>query len=139
VVMPRTTPEPVALGDRPAIARRAGAHALVSLHLNALPDGGTPFTAHRTGTDYFHPHSAPLARAVQAGMVAEMGLRDLGVYYDNLALVRPTWMPSVLCEGAFMMIPEQEAALRTPEFQERYARGVMLGLERYFRELQSGQ
>src|SRR5690606_6448870 len=60
VVMTRTTPDPVALGDRPAIARRAGAHALVSIHLNALPDGVNPFNAHGTGTYYFHPHSDPL-------------------------------------------------------------------------------
>jgi len=66
-----------------------------------------------------------------------MGLRDLGVYYDNLALTRPTWMPSILCEGAFLMLPEQEAALRTPEFQERYARGIVDGLEEYFRGLAS--
>ena len=107
----------------------------MSIHLNALPDGVNPFTAHGTGTYYFHPHSEPLARTVQRGMVRHMGLRNLGVYYDNLALVRPTWMPSVLCEGAFLMIPEQEAALRTSEFQERYARGVADGLEEYFRRL----
>jgi N-acetylmuramoyl-L-alanine amidase len=64
-----------------------------------------------------------------------MRLRDLGVYYDNLALARPTWMPSVLCEGAFIIVPEQEAALRTPEFQQRYAEGVVDGLEAYFRKL----
>jgi N-acetylmuramoyl-L-alanine amidase len=131
--------EPVALGDRPIMARRADAHALVSIHLNALPDGVNPFTAHGTGTYYFHPHAAPLARAVQAGMVRRMGLRDLGTYYDNLALVRPTWMPAVLCEGAFLMIPEQEAALRTPEFQAAYARGVADGLEAYFRGLATGR
>jgi N-acetylmuramoyl-L-alanine amidase len=135
VVMTRTTPDAVPLGDRPRIARAADAHALVSIHLNALPDGVNPFTAHGTGTYYFHPHSEPLARTVQRGMVRHMGLRNLGVYYDNLALVRPTWMPSVLCEGAFLMIPEQEAALRTSEFQERYARGVADGLEEYFRRL----
>jgi N-acetylmuramoyl-L-alanine amidase len=133
VVMTRTSPGPVPLGMRPIIARRANAHALVSIHLNALPDGVNPFPAHGTGTYFFHPQAEPLARAVQGGMVRRMGLRDLGVYYDNLALTRPTWMPSILCEGAFLMIPEQEAALRTPEFQEAYARGVVEGLERYFR------
>lgn len=135
VIMTRDTEGAVALADRPRIARRADAHALVSIHLNALPDGVNPFTAHGTGTYYFHPHSEPLARTVQDGMVRQMGLRDLGVYYDNLAVVRPTWMPSVLCEGAFLMIPEQEAALRTSQFQERYAMGVLEGLERYFSAL----
>ena len=135
VVMTRTTPEPLALAIRPVLARQAGAHAFVSIHLNALPDGVNPFTAHGTGSYYFHPSSEPLAREVQRGMVRRMGLRDLGIFYDNLSDLRHPWMPSVLCEGAFIMIPEQEAALRTPEFQERYALGVADGLEAYFRAL----
>jgi N-acetylmuramoyl-L-alanine amidase len=88
-----------------------------------------------TGTYFFHPQSEPLARAVQKGMVRSMGLRDLGVYYDNLAVVRETWMPAVLCEGAFVIVPEQEAAMRQPEGQRAYARGVAEGLEAYFRAL----
>ena len=135
VVMTRSAPGAVALADRPVLARRANAHAFISIHLNAFPDGVNPFDRHGTGTYYFHPWSEPLARAVQAGMVRWMQLRDLGVNYDNLAVLRPTWMPSVLCEGAFLMIPEQEAALRTAEFQDAYARGVLEGLEAYFRSL----
>ena len=135
VVMTRTTPDPVALGDRPIMARRANVHAFVSIHLNAYPDGVNPFIAPGTGTYFFRAHSEPLARAVQRGMVDRMGLQDLGVNYDNLAVVRGTWYPSVLCEGAFIMLPDQEAALRTPEFQDRYARGVADGLESYFGSL----
>jgi N-acetylmuramoyl-L-alanine amidase len=135
VVMTRTSAAPVALGERPVIARRANANAFVSIHLNAYPDGVNPFVAPGTGTYFFRTHSEPLARAVQRGMVAQMGLPDLGVNYDNLAVVRGTWYPAVLCEGAFIMLPDQEAALRTPEFQERYARGVADGLESYFRTL----
>jgi N-acetylmuramoyl-L-alanine amidase len=135
VVMTRSTDSAVALADRPIIARRANAHAFVSIHLNAYPDGVNPFTAPGTGTYFFRTHSEPLARAVQRGMVAQMGLQDLGVNYDNLAMVRSTWYPAILCEGAFIILPDQEAALRTPEFQERYARGVVDGLEEYFRAL----
>jgi len=135
VVMTRTSADPVSLSARPVTARRFNANALVSIHLNALPDGLNPFISHGTGSYFFQPHSIALARAVQTGMVRSMGLRDLGVHYDNLALVRPTWMPAVLCEGAFIIIPEQEAALRTPEFQAAYARGVVAGLESYFRSL----
>ena len=108
---------------------------MVSIHLNALPDGMNPFISHGTGAYFYHAHSIGLARAVQAGMVAAMGLRDLGVHYDNLAVVRPTWMPAVLCEGAFVIIPEQEAALQTPAFQAQYAQGVLEGLTAYFRGL----
>jgi N-acetylmuramoyl-L-alanine amidase len=136
VVMTRTTPDPVELGLRPIIARRANAHAFVSIHLNAYPDGVNIFTAENgTGTYFFHALSEPLARPVQRGLVARMGLPNLGVYYDNLAVVRQTWMPSVLTEGAFVIVPEQEAALRQPAFQERYARGIADGIEEYFRWL----
>lgn len=135
VVMTRKDPAALGLAERPAIARRANAVAFVSIHLNALPDGVNPFRAHGTGAYYFTGQSLPMARAIQAGMVRRMGLRDLGTNYDNLAVLRPTWMPAVLCEGAFLIIPQQEAALRTPEFQEAYALGVVEGLEEYFRQL----
>jgi N-acetylmuramoyl-L-alanine amidase len=135
VVMTRTTDAPVALGDRPITARRANVHAFVSVHLNAFPDGVNPFTNNGTGTYFFRTHSEPLAREIQVGLVSQLGLRDLGINYDNLAVVRGTWYPAVLCEGAFVIMPDQEAALRTPEYQERYAKGIADGLENYFRSL----
>jgi N-acetylmuramoyl-L-alanine amidase len=66
--------------------------------------------------------------AVQRALVARLGLRDLGVGRGDLALVRPTWMPSILCEGLFMMIPDQEAALRSAEGQALYAHAVYDGV-----------
>jgi N-acetylmuramoyl-L-alanine amidase len=135
VIMTRTTDSAVALGDRPIIARKANVHAFVSIHLNAYGDGTNPFVAPGTGTYFFRTQSEPLAREVQKGMVSQMGLADLGVNYDNLAVVRGTWYPAILCEGAFIILPDQEAALRTPEFQERYARGVADGIESFFRML----
>jgi N-acetylmuramoyl-L-alanine amidase len=136
VIMTRTTNDPVELGLRPIIARRENANVFVSIHLNAYGDGVNPLTARNgSGTYFFHRFSEPLARTVEAGLVKNMGLPNLGVYYDNLAVVRPSWMPMVLTEGAFVIIPEQEAALRTPEFQARYAQGIVDGLEEYFRWL----
>ena len=138
VLMTRTTAEPLALATRPAMARSANADALVSVHLNALPDGVNPFEAQGTGVYFFHPQSAPLARDVQRELVRWLGLPNLGVYYDNLALVRPTWMPAILTEGLFIMMPEQEAAMRTEAGQMAYARGIADGLEAYFRGLARG-
>ncbi len=135
VVMTRTTADPVPLTSRTVTARRGGAQIMVSIHLNALPDGMNPLAANGTGAYFFYPQSIALARALQTGMVAAMGLPDLGVHYDNLAVVRTTWMPAVLCEGAFIIVPEQEAALRTPIFQSAYARGVVDGLTAYARAL----
>jgi len=117
------------------IARRTNSHALISIHLNAFGDGVNPFPNVGTSTLFFHPQTEPLARLVQAGMMREMGLRDLGIHYQNIAIGRTMWMPSVICEGAFLMVPEQENAVKNAEFQERYARGVADGVEAYFRSL----
>jgi N-acetylmuramoyl-L-alanine amidase len=135
VILTRTTMDPVDLHLRSVIARQTNSSALVSIHLNAFGDGVNPFPNVGTSTLFFHPQSEPLARLVQAGMMREMGLRDLGIHYQNIAIGRTTWMPSIICEGAFLMVPEQENALKTPEFQERYARGVVDGIEAYFRTL----
>ena len=133
VVMTRTTMDAVDLHLRSVIARRANSYALISIHLNAFGEGVNPFPNVGTSTLFFHPQTEPLARLVQAGMMREMGLRDLGIHYQNIAIGRTMWMPSLICEGAFLMVPEQENAVRTPEFQERYARGVADGVEAYFR------
>jgi N-acetylmuramoyl-L-alanine amidase len=80
-----------------------------------------------------------LAEAVQKTAVANMGLPDNGAMRRNFALVRPPWMPAILVEGAFIMMPDQEAAMRTAEYQEKYAKGIVEGLENYFRELAATQ
>lgn len=135
VVMTRVNAAPVALGDRPIIARRANANAFVSIHLNADGDGQNPFRDNGTGTYYFQPQSRLLARLIQDALVPRMGLRDRGIFYQNLAVARPTWYPAVLAEGLFIILPDQEAAIRTPQYQEAYARGIADGLEKYFATL----
>lgn len=138
VVMTRTTRDPVDLALRPVLARRANAHAFVSLHYDAYGDGTNPFRQ-PNGVEvyFFRPHSEPLARAVQSMLVAHQPMADQGVDYRSLAVVRVSWMPSILAEGGVIIIPEQENAFRTPEYQERYARGIADGLEAYFRGLRS--
>jgi N-acetylmuramoyl-L-alanine amidase len=133
VVMTRTDGSGVALGDRPRIARDSGAHALVSVHNNAFPDGVNPFENSGTSVYYYHPHSADMARLFQRELLEELELRDIGYGRADLALARPTWMPAVLTETMFMMVPQHEAALRDPAVQERIARAHLRALEAFFR------
>lgn len=135
VVMTRTSAATVGLTDRPVLARRANAHAFLSVHLNAFGDGTNPFTNHGTSTLFFHQASEPLARAIQSELMPRIGQRDIGIHYQNLAIARPTWYPSALAEGLFLMFPDQEAAMRDPEWQERYALGIAEGVTRYFEQL----
>ena len=135
VIMTRTTDQPLALGDRSIASRRANGQAFVSIHLNAFGDGVNPFVSHGTGTYFYHIHSEPLARAIQQSLVRRLGLPDLGRYHESFSVTRSPYMPAVLAEGAFLMFPDQENALKTEEFQRAYARGILDGLEEYFRSL----
>ena len=134
VVMTRVSDSAVDLFPRTKLADTLDAELLVSIHNNALPDGVNPFTNNGTSVFYNHPQSVPLAMAVDRALVARLGLRNLGVGRGDLALVRPTWMPAILTEGLFMMLPDQEAALRSPEGQQLYARGVYEGIRDFLKQ-----
>jgi N-acetylmuramoyl-L-alanine amidase len=135
VLLTRTDSLPLDLFPRTHFAEQHDADVLVSVHANALPDGINPFVNNGTSVYYFHPRSAALARALDRALVAELGVRDLGIGRGDYALVRNPWVPSALTEGLFMMIPEQEAMLASPEGQLRYARGIARGIEEFLREM----
>jgi N-acetylmuramoyl-L-alanine amidase len=134
VVMTRTSDSAVDLYPRTRLADSIGADLLISIHNNALPDGVNPFTNNGTSVFYNHPRSIALAKAVDAELVKALGVRDLGYARGDLALVRPTWMPAILTDGLFIMLPEQEAALRSDKGQELYAKGVYRGIEAFLKE-----
>lgn len=131
VVMTRDDNRNVPLYDRPIIANRAQADLFVSIHNNALPDGVNPFTNNGVSTYYYHPHSIDLAKSIQREIVHETGLNDYGLYYGNLAVDRPTQYPAVLVECAFIILPEQEAMLKTAKFRKKVADAVAKGIEHF--------
>jgi N-acetylmuramoyl-L-alanine amidase len=121
------------------LADSLGADLLISVHNNALPDGVNPFTNSGASVFYNHPRSSALALAVQRALVRRLGVRDLGAARGDLALVRPTWMPAVLTEGLFMMLPDHEAALRSPLGQQAYALAVRDGIVQFLKHVAAGQ
>ena len=134
VTLTRTGREPVELAPRTELAVRTDAHLLVSVHNNAFGEGQNPFRAHHTSVYYFHPHAAGLARALNGAIAPVALIPNRGALVSNLALARPTWMPAVLTESLFMPIPEQEQALRTPEYVRRLAEAHAAGIEAFLRE-----
>ncbi len=128
VVMTRSGMDSVALYDRPKIAIQAGCDILISIHNNALPDGVNPFYNNGTATYYYHSQSLALAREIQSELLKKLKLPDYGIYYGNLVLTRPSQLPAVLVECAFMMIPEQEKLLKTDKFQKKCAQAIYQGV-----------
>jgi N-acetylmuramoyl-L-alanine amidase len=124
----------VPLVERPIIATEADADLLVSVHFNAFPDGVDPFANHGTTMFYYWPHSLEFARHLQREILAEVGLPDRGVRFQNLGMTRTTWMPSVLTETLYLMFPEQEAAARDPAIIDRIAEAHLRAMESFVRE-----
>lgn len=119
------------LAARVDLAVRKNADILVSVHNNGFSDGVNPFERNGTETYYYHPFSADLARTLHQEIVKATGVPSLGHKQRSLSLVRPTWMPAVLTEALYMMHPQQEAALRDPDFLDRLAEAHLKGIEQY--------
>jgi N-acetylmuramoyl-L-alanine amidase len=80
--------------------------------------------------------SAILARSAQNALAEHMaahypGVMPRGVEGAPFAVLHRTTMPSVLVEIAFISNPQEEAYLRTPQYQRALARGILQGLRRF--------
>jgi N-acetylmuramoyl-L-alanine amidase len=124
----------VPLIQRPIMATETDSHLFVSVHYNAFPDGVNPFRNHGTMMLFFWEHSLEFARHLQREIQRELGEPDLGVRFQDVAIARTSWMPSVLTESMFMMLPEREAAMRDAGVQERVAAAHVRAMESFVRE-----
>jgi N-acetylmuramoyl-L-alanine amidase len=138
VVMSRTTDQTLSLVERTRLARAADVDVWISVHNNALPDGIDPWENNGASVYYNHARAAGLAWSIQRALLDELGVRDLGIGRADLHQPRFTWAPAILTESLFMMIPEQEAFLRTDDGQRRVARAHVRGLEAWLRTAARG-
>ena len=141
VIMTREGNQNVSLSQRPVIAWQNRADILISIHNNALGYGQNPFIKRGSGVYYYTPMSLPLAEEIHRAYAKafstsrEFNLPDDGLYYGNLALTRTPQMPSVLIESAYMIVPEEEAYLKTESFRSACANAIINGIERYARKM----
>lgn len=122
------TGEGMSLLDRLKLTMRTDADILLSLHHNAIPAGVNPFKSRGSSTYYYHPQSRDLARLIQQHLLDELALPDFGLYWDNLAMCRPTQMPAVLIEPAFMMFPEEEMLIQSEKYRDRCSDAIIKAL-----------
>jgi len=121
----------IGLNERIRIAENAGADLLISLHHNALADGTNPFDDYGTGTHYYRPFSRDFAISIQRELVKALMLHDEGVYYNNLALARPTAMPSILVESAYIMFPDHEMMMLSEDYPGKIAGAIYTGIRKF--------
>ncbi len=139
-VITRQGDEEVSLLRRPEYAWEKKGDIFISVHNNAIGDGENPFERPRGfETYYYNPRSFELARRVHAAYRKHIDLPDGGLRYSNYLVTRITEMPAILTESAYIILPEQEALLRKPEFQKKVARAMLEGIRQFLEAERSRQ
>jgi N-acetylmuramoyl-L-alanine amidase len=110
------------------------ADILLSLHFNALPDGVNPLRNHGISTYYYHPQSYRLASLIQKMLLKQTGIKNFGLFYENLIICRPPQMIAVLVEPGFLIHPWEEILIASETYQEKVVDGIVKALEQFLKE-----
>ena len=133
VVQTRTADRDVGLAERAALAGRVGAHALVSIHLNATATGN----AVASGAEGWHgagARDAELAAALLDGVAPALRRQGVGMRGTRggaeLAVLR-TAAPAALIELGYVTNPTDARALSAPSVRAEVAEGLAEGVVRF--------
>ena len=81
--------------------------------------------------DHDMKESVNFAKVVQNEMVRTAGRRNMGVLQANLAVLRLTYMPSVLLEVGYISTPEEEQFLMSTSGRNLMAKSIYNAIARY--------
>lgn len=113
------------LTERSWISNAHKTNLFVSIHVNA----STSTAAYGAENFYYRgTASVNLARKLQQNVVNTAGLRDRGIRFGNLAVLRDTNAPAVLTELGFLSNSSDRAKLVSPYYQERFADALANGI-----------
>ncbi|MEH1924436.1 N-acetylmuramoyl-L-alanine amidase [Nostoc sp.] len=136
VVMTREDDREVSLVERQAIISREEPAIALSIHHNSLPDDGDAEKTKGFGAFWYQPQAHNLAIFLQKYVVKKLGRPSYGVFWDNLALTRPTAAPSVLLELGFMSNPDEFEQVVNPEEQKKMAKAIAQGITEWLKSVQ---
>ena len=150
VLTSRNVDKDVDLVDRADQANKANADMLLSIHFNAggrgIARGIETYyyqaTADRVPKINKENHNNPerlersrkLANKVQQNLLYQTGANDRGVKRASFTVLRETSIPSILVELGFIDNPEERNKIKTNEYQERLANGIVDGIVEYYKQ-----
>ena len=133
VVMTREDDRDVSLVERQTIINKQEPAIALSIHHNSLPDNGDAEKTKGFGTFWYHPQSHSLAVFLQNYVVKKLGKPSYGVFWNNLALTRPSAAPAVLLELGFMSSPDEFEEIVNPQAQKKMANILADGITKWFK------
>jgi len=133
VVMTREDDRDVSLVERQEIISKEQPAIALSIHYNSLPDNGDAEKTKGFGSFWYHPQSHNLAIFLQNYVVNKLRKPSYGVFWNNLALTRPSVAPAVLLELGFMSNPYEFEEIVNPEEQKKMAKTLADGVTEWFK------
>ncbi|GAA4064300.1 N-acetylmuramoyl-L-alanine amidase [Amphibacillus indicireducens] len=119
-----------ALTPRAVLANYHAADVFLSIHYNSEPQYPS---ANGLNTYYRKDADQGLADAVHQGLVEKTNANDRGVLSGDYRVLRVSKQPSLLLELGFLSNQAEEKLIQTPAYQDEISRGIILGLENYFK------
>lgn len=140
VVLTRSGDEDLYPQDRVDLINAQEPAIALSLHYNALPDNGDALNTQGIGSFWYHPQSHDLAVFLHDYLVSRLNRPSYGIFWNNLALTRPTVAPTVLLELGFMINPQEFEWIVDPQAQKQLAVVLADGMTQWLvRSMASGQ
>lgn len=121
------------LTRRKKLIDESNADIAVSIHMNGFED-----TKYKGAQTFFPPSSVDserLAKSVQNAIVSNVdpeNKRVALVKKDRIVILRDLKVPTALIECGFLSNKEEEAKLKTLEYQENIAKAIKIGIDGYF-------
>ena len=149
VLTSRNTDKDVDLVSRADQANKSNADMFLSIHFNAGGRGasyGIETYYYKARPEYTpainkDKHNDPerleksrkLAQKIQQSLVSKTGAYDRGVKRETFAVLRETSIPSILVELGFIDNREEANKIKTNEYQEKLADGIVDGIVEYYK------
>lgn len=137
VVMTRTTDAFIPLPRRVEIASQSGSSVFVSIHYNSARNPvaqGMEIFFYDSKTDRTRAlASRRLAEAILPGLIRRTNAQSRGVKKGNYFVIRENAMPAIIIEGGFISNPKECTLLKSLDYQDKIARGIADGIDRYFK------
>ncbi len=134
VYMTREADVDLGPNERAAMITEMQPTLALSLHYNALPDEGDAAHTAGVGAFWYNAQSHGLAVFLHNYLVEKLDRPSYGVFWNNLALTRPTVAPAVLLELGFMINPQEFEWVTDQKAQKKLADALANGIEQWIRQ-----
>ncbi|MEN1969748.1 N-acetylmuramoyl-L-alanine amidase [Lentibacillus sp. N15] len=130
VTLTRTDDIFISLEERTQISNSTDTDAFISLHYNASENQ----SVHGIHTFFYDgSENQELANSIQKALIKQVNLTDRGAQQADFQVLRDNMQLAVLIELGFISNSKEQKLLKTASYQEKAAKGIVAGLEDYFK------